>query len=586
MSMTISQRSPHVVPQQGVQTPKREEPVAHHAAAAAPGVPQARSETLTAMARHHHHGAGQAVGQTSQAGPAQTPLDAKVRATDKAVASFTEARSAYRAVAARPDANANLVKTLKADMGHARAHVKQATGEELNLRASALQTSARPPAETHYKQAAQAITQRYDGQPAQQRLLQDTLGTLAKDRAAAVKAQVAPERLSGDRVTQHQDKVTIETGAGHDRVKVTQSKWTGDVTVSVNGRDYRYQQSQVRQLEIKTNGGNDVIQLNTGAGIQAVIHGGAGDDRITAGAGRDTVYGGAGHDYLDGGAGDDTLLGQDGADTIYGGTGHDTMDGGRGDDYLDGFQGNDVLSGGWGKDVLSGGRGDDSLRGNSGNDVIYTGLGRDKVEDQFGNNKIYHQAEDQVSASGVAQTVQVMDIPGNLAVQGSVEFTNRTMADLETLAASPTGHQMLDALAAGRKTLTVRELQDENGYFIPARNEVHSNPAFHLGRSPEEIYGRVPPIVVLYHEMGHAQAYMNGTSVPYNQVFRDNTDPYNLDHNRVPDEERRNVGLPRDHDNNPNTKAQMDSRTPYALTENGLRDEMGYAKRGSYAIPR
>lgn len=596
MSMAISPIAPRASQPQSVPVPPREAPGAQHAsnassnaphsAPAAPGGSTGRSATLSAMAREHGAGAAGGAGQAAQAGPSsQTPLDAKVRATDQAVASFTQAQGAYRAVAARTDANPDLVKTLRVDADHARAHVKQATGDELNLRASALQTGARPPAETHYRQAGQAITQRYAGQPAQQRLLQDTLGTLARDRVAA-KARVAPERLQGDKVTQHQDKVTIETGAGNDRVKVTQSRWTGDVTVSVNGRDYRYQQSQVRHLEIKTNGGDDVIQLNTGAGIQAVIHGGAGNDRITAGAGNDTVYGGAGHDYIDGGAGDDTLLGQDGADTIYGGTGNDTVHGGRGDDYLDGFLGNDVLNGGWGKDVLSGGRGDDSLRGHSGDDVIYTGLGRDTVEDQLGDNRVYHQAEDRVNASGQAQTVQVKALPANLVVRGSSEFTNRTMADLETLAASPTGHQMLDALAAGRKTLTVRELQDENGYFIPARNEVHSNPAFHLGRSPEEIYGRVPPIVVLYHEMGHAQAYMNGTSVPYDQVFRDNTDPYNLDHNRVPDEERRNVGLPRDHDNNPNTSAQMDRHTPYALTENGLRGEMGYAKRGSYAIPR
>ena len=29
----------------------------------------------------------------------------------------------------------------------------------------------------------------------------------------------------------------------------------------------------------------------------------------------------------------------------------------------------------------------------------------------------------------------------------------------------------------------------------------------------------------------------------------------------------------------------MDPNTPYALTENGLREEMGYVKRGSYVMP-
>lgn len=594
MSMTIAPLAPRAYPHPSAEAPqpRQEAPGVPHAAAA-PGHRRQASETLTAMAKQH--GAGQAVGQASPPERPQTPLDAKVQATDQAVASFTQAQNAYRAVAARPDANPDLVTTLRADADRAQAQLRHTTGEELELRASLMPANAGAPAEAHYRQAGQDILRRYEGQPAQKQLLQDTLGDLDQQRETAALQALAEKSLGADRVSQRDDTVTIETGARNDQIKVSQSKDTGDVTVSVNGRNYQYRQSQARHLEIRTHDGNDLIQLDTGTDIQTTIHGGDGDDRITAGNGRDTVYGGAGHDYIDGGDGNDTLLGQDGSDTLYGGLGGDTLDGGQGDDYLDGYLGNDHLSGGADHDVLSGGQGDDRLDGNTGNDVMYAGKGSDQITDLAGNNNTYHQGDDKVLTSGKNTKVQVMEVPSNITITGTDAFKARTQADLETLAASPAGQQMLKTIEQeGRgllgtglfgDKLNIVELADENGYYDPDRKEVASNPAFHLGRSPEDIYGRVPPIVVLYHELGHAQADMNGTKVSYDRLFRDNTNPQDPDHNKMLDEERRNVGLPRDHDHNPDTPAQMDARTPYALTENGLREEMGYRKRGSYAMP-
>ncbi|MDO5290166.1 MAG: M91 family zinc metallopeptidase [Pseudomonadota bacterium] len=480
-----------------------------------------------------------------------------------------------------------------------RQQLQTAAGAELDTRARFLQNGApsssgraSPPSMATYQRAAQGMLSRYEGQPAQQALLKNTLDGLIQQRFPNALGNQASIQQSGN-------TVRVTTGNADDRIHVSQSSTTGRITIDVNGQQHTYSQLQARRIDIKTAGGNDTVLVDANVRAEIIadggagddtLYGGAGNDRLLGGSGNDTLIAGDGHDYVDAGAGDDTVMGGRGSDTLYGGEGHDRLSGGAGDDYIDGYLGNDTLSGGTGRDVLSGGQGDDRLGGGSGNDVIYAGSGSDQITDQSGSNNVYHQAGDKVQASGISTQLDVMAIPSNITIRGSAEFTARTQADLATLAASSAGQQMLKTIEQeGRglfgDRLTISETADENGYYIPSRKEIQSSPSFHLGRGPEDIYGRVPPIVVLYHEMGHAQADMNGTSIPYNRVFRDNTDPTNLDHNRVPDEERRNVGLPRDHDNNPYTPAQMDSRTLYALTENGLREEMGYGKRGSYAIP-
>ena len=78
----------------------------------------------------------------------------------------------------------------------------------------------------------------------------------------------------------------------------------------------------------------------------------AGNDVIQGFAGLDNVLSGeAGQDRLMGGEKQDMLIGGDGADSLYGRDGNDTLQGGSGDDWLDGGLGNNVLVGGAGSDV-------------------------------------------------------------------------------------------------------------------------------------------------------------------------------------------------------------------------------------------
>jgi hypothetical protein len=55
----------------------------------------------------------------------------------------------------------------------------------------------------------------------------------------------------------------------------------------------------------------------------------------------------------------------------------------------------------------------------------------------------------------------------------------------------------------------------------------------------------------------------------------------------VPNLERVAVGVPLDHDNDPRTPEQLDNANhPYALTENGIREEMNLQLRRSYVLAR
>ena len=355
--------------------------------------------------------------------------------------------------------------------------------------------------------------------------------------------------------------------------------------------------------------GNDLIHggagddtIDGGAGDDRIF-GDDGDDRIQAGEGNDWADGGAGDDYLDGSFGDDQLFGGEGRDTLYGGEGRDYLNGGAGDDYLDGYLGNDILLGGDGNDILSGGPGEDLLFGDAGDDRIYTGSGRSVVVDWFGSNAVHYQANDQLMVNEATwanwQTglIEPMAVPDTIRIDGTAAFQSRIRADLETLAASPTGQQMIaDITRVGLPvdqggqgyTMSISETSMEGGaslgipgYVGPSRLQI--NPAYHLN----DVNGRITPIVVLYHEMAHGRNVMNGNMAL--GVFADWTDPGNPDNpegmRMVRNEERQAVGLPIDLDGDPATPAEMSPTMPEALTENALRAELGYPRRASYLPP-
>jgi Ca2+-binding RTX toxin-like protein len=183
-------------------------------------------------------------------------------------------------------------------------------------------------------------------------------------------------------------RITINAGAGHDRVDVSA------VTVPVNlwggtGRD-----------TLIGGAGNDTI---VGGNDSDSLVGNGGEDSMAGDAGNDTLVGGDGLDSLAGGAGNDNLQGQSGNDLLIGGDGNDSLNGGDDDDVLSGDAGRDTLLGGLGNDVLDGGADNDNLQGQSGNDVLRGGNGndsllglngRDTLRGDLGNDTLNGGADD------------------------------------------------------------------------------------------------------------------------------------------------------------------------------------------------
>lgn len=412
------------------------------------------------------------------------------------------------------------------------------------------------------------------------------------------------------------DQLVLTTGSADDRISVKNNA-DGSLAVEVNGKAYQFEMAQAQALTVRSGAGNDVIDVASDVKVNLIVDGGAGDDTITTGAGDDIVYGGdgndvvktgAGSDYIEGGNGNDSIDGGAGNDVIYGGDGNDTLVGGAGNDYVEGGNGNDLLRGGAGNDMLSGGNGDDRIESGAGADRVYTGEGKDTVVNSSGKDVVYaQQGVDSVSSSrGASAQVVNVDLTGTpgakgLKIEGSPEFVQRVQADIDMLRASPVGRQMLaeyDRAAANGNTVTIRELANEdNGYTMPdvehggtwAGTELVNgragkgddaviayNPAFHMAEFPA-------PVGVLYHEMSHAWNAVTGT---FQQGDYRGTDTQDRSAG-VPNSERQAVGLENtgtsyDFDRDPTTPNT--TANPIALTENGLRAELGLPLRLHYAL--
>ncbi len=408
-----------------------------------------------------------------------------------------------------------------------------------------------------------------------------------------------PEESGEPGIIHNGDQTVVNTGDGDDTVTVWTNPDTGVTFVIINGVPYRVPPGQ--EVVVRTGDGNDTITVQSGDDVRVTVAGGEGDDvvrdhsdgdnthvggdgrdSIDAGGGDNYVSGGADRDYLDGQGGDDDVYGGHGDDTAYGLDGDDTVSGGEGKDYLEGAEGDDSVLGGDGDDTVSGGRGDDTLVGGAGNDVHYAGRGDDTTYGGSGSDTSYGEDGDTDADDVETQTtvtIQLDDLSDFIKIEGSPEFVARVQADLDLLAASPTGQQMLAALqdehensgflGINRDTVTIRELTEDNNY-AHGDGTIEYNPHRQGGGE-----GR-PPIAGLYHEMAHIYDF-------FSENF-DDTD-YNgddeVDHG-VNQGERTAVGLTVDHDHDPSTPEIIDPDHPVELTENGLRDEIGWEDRESY----
>ncbi|ADD41989.1 M91 family zinc metallopeptidase [Stackebrandtia nassauensis] len=428
-----------------------------------------------------------------------------------------------------------------------------------------------------------------------------------------------------NRVSTGAGKDTVMTGDGNDNVSTYSgddgvldtggkndiSTGEGDDGVSASGDNHVYS-------------GDGSDKVNTGGGKDVIVSGDD-DDRVQAGAGDDRVFSGEGRDYVDGQDGNDHLEAGTGGqrtdsqgnpyhegDTIYGGDGDDTLAGGDANDYLDGGTGNDKVSGGGGNDVLSGGKGDDTLDAGEGKDVMYSGFGKDSVTGDAQDTAYVQDGEDKVDGVGTKHHVQPIDADqlvkdGVIEIEGSEEFKDRMLADLNTFGSSPTGKEMLNLYkdhmsdTFNGDSFKIKELQYdsgnpdrdeesdiENGYMRDTGDfsddiEVEINPAFHIDELGDGLGGANQgdgpggrPSVILYHEMAHGASSLE-------DVFDDDKVGGNGPDANITKAERLAAGLPTDgraYDPN-NPQANLGQK--YEYTENGLRDEMGLPARETYS---
>lgn len=364
----------------------------------------------------------------------------------------------------------------------------------------------------------------------------------------------------------------ISTGWGDSCVAVTVDDDTGEVLVDVDGTMHRFPPGT--QVEVVAGSGDDGVVVGTdvpsgvtvlgGQGVDTiqggdgadVLVGGYGSDVVTGGGGMDAVFGGAGQDYLDGQAGGDLVDGGAGSDTLYGLAGQDTVAGGEGDDYLGGGSGDDQLVGGAGSDVVAAGGGGDVASGGADADVLYAGAGGDEVVGGSGHD-----------AAHTGPVADLSALEDHLDIQGPPEFVERVRADLELLAASPRGQELLEGIMSGLEddgdaSIVIRPSTgaDPDEAFLDASGAAGAD--YVLGYEPtyDDLRGYTPPVVVLGHELAHLWDHVNGHDGG----------------------ELTATGLPVDHDHDPQTPAVIDPGHPFAVTENGLRDEMGLPEREDY----
>ncbi|MGD9340296.1 MAG: calcium-binding protein [Chromatiales bacterium] len=252
-------------------------------------------------------------------------------------------------------------------------------------------------------------------------LIRVTPGSLPRNVTAELTYTIRNEGGVTDTATLTVDTSPVQGGADNDHMV----GFTDDDGTSIDGVD---------GLDdvILGYGGNDKIYAGDG---DDDIYGGAGSDFIRGQAGNDLIYGEAGNDVLDGGTGMDTMHGGAGNDIYFvdaqgdvvseaGGDGTDTvksqvdyelgeglenlwllrdpaalratgnalgnmMVGNENDNFLEGLGGNDNLIGAEGNDTIFGGAGNDKLHGDEGDDVLDGGAGNDKLHGGTGNDTTY-----------------------------------------------------------------------------------------------------------------------------------------------------------------------------------------------------
>ena len=288
----------------------------------------------------------------------------------------------------------------------------------------------------------------------------------ARQRFAAVSSEALEERLPltvsvGPGVLHDGGQLYLTGTNANDAVNIAQKN--GSLVVKAFGENYAFAATEVSEVIIRTNGGNDKIAVNA-ASPDVEIFAGEGDDKIKVTGGTVSINGEGGYDaikarqisygstYISGGANDDKIAfvstlaspaeirGGNGNDvikskTLYG----SSIDAGAGNDKVAGGIGDDTIHGGDGDDTILGVAGRDALFGENGNDVIVTKKGNAGLVGGNGNDILVSKKGSSLIIGGSGADQLRGSKFGDVLVDGSTAFDN----DADVL------HQILDDWMSG-----------------------------------------------------------------------------------------------------------------------------------------
>ncbi|MCK1742518.1 calcium-binding protein [Bradyrhizobium sp. 139] len=250
----------------------------------------------------------------------------------------------------------------------------------------------------------------------------------------------------------------FEGGEGNDTAEVNGSNGAETFTITANGTRVRLDGT-----------GAAPFSLDIGTTENLVLHGGGGDDVITAGNGLGSLI----SLTLDGGAGNDRITGGDGSDLLIGGSGNDIVNGGRGNDVAQLGSGDDtfIWNPGDGSDTVEGGSGSDKLLFNGANinEIINISAndGRVRFTRDVANITMDINSVEQIEfdARGGADNITVGDLTGTGVKQvlvdlGAVPGATQGDGAADTVTVNGSnGNQHIQVAAEGT-TVTVTGLPD------------------------------------------------------------------------------------------------------------------------------
>ncbi|MGN6546343.1 MAG: hypothetical protein ACTHK7_14915 [Aureliella sp.] len=144
--------------------------------------------------------------------------------------------------------------------------------------------------------------------------------------SAAVTQIVQVVALQDDPLNPGSSVLAIGGSLADDKIKVGETGTEGSVFVQLNEATFGPYLAQ--RLVIFAQDGDDEVTISSNLSLDAILFGGAGNDRLKGGSGNDVLIGGDGDDALSGDGGRDILVGGKGADRLLGNAGEDVLIGG------------------------------------------------------------------------------------------------------------------------------------------------------------------------------------------------------------------------------------------------------------------